>query len=97
MTTFDVVLRNALVVDPASGIEAVRDIAIDGAQIARVEPGIAGAGRREHDLAGLVAMPGIIDMHVHLSPWLGGAAGHRTRAARRCRVTPRAVSQLREA
>lgn len=75
--SYDVLLRNGMVVDPANGVHGVHDIAIRGEQIVDVAPAIAGCARREHDLTGLVVMPGIVDMHVHLSPFLGGGCGHR--------------------
>ncbi|MGM8849308.1 amidohydrolase family protein [Salinicola halophyticus] len=74
---YDVLLRNGTVVDPANGLHEIRDIALRNGKIAEVAPTIAGEARREHDLAGLVVMPGIVDMHVHLSPFLGGGCGHR--------------------
>jgi cytosine/adenosine deaminase-related metal-dependent hydrolase len=74
---YDVLLRNGTVVDPANGLHEIRDIALRNGKIAEVAPTIAGEARREHDLTGLVVMPGIVDMHVHLSPFLGGGCGHR--------------------
>ncbi|MEF2071191.1 amidohydrolase family protein [Consotaella aegiceratis] len=74
---FDAILRNGRLVDPRNGIEAVMDVAVKDGRIARIEPTISGSAMLEHDLTGKVVMPGIVDMHVHLSPWLGGAFGHR--------------------
>ena len=74
---YDALLRNGLVVDPVNGIEAVMDVAIRDGLIDRVEPAIDASARIERDLAGKVVMPGIVDMHVHLSPWIGGGPGHR--------------------
>lgn len=79
-TPFDAILRNGLVVDPKNGIEAVMDVALKDGRVERVEPTIEGTGAREHDLTGKVVMPGIVDMHVHISEWLGGAYGHRMMA-----------------
>lgn len=75
--TYDALLRNGLVVDPKNRVEGVMDVAIKDGRIARVEPTIEGSATTEHDLSGKVVMPGIVDMHVHLSPWVGGAVGHR--------------------
>lgn len=77
---FETILRNGLLVDPKNGIEAVMDVALKDGRVERVEPTIEGGGAREHDLAGKVVMPGIVDMHVHVSQWLGGARGHRMMA-----------------
>ncbi|MFW5832500.1 MAG: amidohydrolase [Pseudomonadota bacterium] len=75
--TFDALLRNARVVDPLNGVDGVRDLAIRDGAIVAVEETVAGRATREHDLTGKVVIPGIIDLHVHLSPWLGGTCGHR--------------------
>lgn len=64
---YDLIIRNARVLDPANGIDAVADVAVEGGRIARVGPAIAGAKARETvDAAGLWLMPGIIDMHTHV-------------------------------
>jgi hypothetical protein len=73
---YDVILRGGMVVDPANGFHAIADVALLGGQVAEVGEIIGGA-TTERDVSGLIVMPGIIDAHVHLSPWLGGAAGHR--------------------
>ena len=74
--TYDIILRGGLVVDPVHGRHEVADVALDGAVVAQVGD-VVGTGREEIDVAGHLVMPGIVDAHVHLSPWLGGAAGHR--------------------
>jgi len=63
-------LKGARVIDPASGIDGIRDILIDGDRIVRVDPEIpaaAAAGATIVELGpALVVCPGFIDMHVHL-------------------------------
>ncbi len=59
-------LKGGRVVDPASGLEAVRDILVRDGKIARVAEGIAPDGAQVLDLRGKVVTPGFIDMHVHL-------------------------------
>jgi len=63
-------LRGGRVVDPASGLDAVADILIDGDRIARVgrdlPVSLANDGEIVDIPAGLVICPGLIDMHVHL-------------------------------
>jgi dihydroorotase len=61
-------IRGALVVDPAQALEAPRDLLIEKGKIAAVEPPgtIPGEGRRVIEAKGLVLTPGLIDMHVHL-------------------------------
>jgi dihydroorotase len=55
------------VIDPASGLDQVTDIAIEEGQIAELGPGLS---RRPADrvieAAGLLVTPGLIDPHVHL-------------------------------
>jgi len=64
MTGFDVVLRGGRVIDPESGLDAVRDVAIAGDRVARVGPGLP-SGRLELDVAGQVVTAGFVDMHSH--------------------------------
>lgn len=78
---FDVILRNATVVDPQNRLNARHDVAMAGGRVAALAPEISAQAPLEHDLAGLVIVPGIIDLHVHVSPWLGGRFGHRMLAA----------------
>jgi dihydroorotase len=59
-------LRNGRVVDPASGRDGRLDILIEGGKIVDVGAGLKPSDAREIDLAGKVACPGFIDMHVHL-------------------------------
>ncbi len=59
-------VRKGLVVDPGSGSGAVRDVLIDGGRIADVRPRIDTAADRTVEAEGLVVVPGLIDMHVHL-------------------------------
>ena len=61
---FDVVLRGGRVVDPESGLDAVRDVAIAGDRVARIGPGLP-PGRLELDVAGQVVTSGFIDLHSH--------------------------------
>ena len=57
------------VVDPASGVDGLRDLLVRDGRIAAVEPpgGLVGVAVAERlDAAGLVVAPGLIDIHVHL-------------------------------
>jgi dihydroorotase len=63
-------IKNGTVVDPASGECAVRDIVVQDGVIASVEPlakskKVPGTGRAL-DAAGMIVLPGLVDMHVHL-------------------------------
>ena len=63
-------LKGVRVVDPASGIDGIRDVLVDGERISRVDtsiPAEAAAGADIVELgSSLVVVPGLIDMHVHL-------------------------------
>jgi len=62
--TYDIVLRNGRVMDPASGLDGVRNVAISGGRIAVVAAD-ALRGRVEIDATGLIVAPGFIDLHSH--------------------------------
>jgi dihydroorotase len=62
-------ITNGRVIDPASGLDATKDLLILDGKIAAIGPearGKAGAGIRKLDATGLVVCPGLIDSHVHL-------------------------------
>lgn len=61
MTT---VIKNATVISPADGLNGANDILIENGRIAAVGQNLS--GDREIDAAGLYAVPGLVDMHVHL-------------------------------
>jgi len=60
-------LKGGRVIDPANGIDGVRDILIDGERIARVGVDLPADGATVTEIPdGLIVCPGFIDMHVHL-------------------------------
>jgi len=59
----ELVIRNGTLVTPLAVVSA--DVAVDGEQIAAVEPSMR--GHREIDAAGLLVFPGVIDAHVHMA------------------------------
>jgi dihydroorotase len=59
-------IKNGRVVDPASGLDAVRDVAIEDGKFAAVGENLDAAGAQIFDASGLIVAPGFIDMHVHL-------------------------------
>ena len=59
-------IRNGRVLDPASGFDAVADVALENGVVREIAPGISAAGTEAFDATGLIVAPGFIDMHVHL-------------------------------
>jgi len=60
-------LKGGRVVDPANGIDGVRDVLIENGVIARVGVNLPTDGAEVFEVpAGVVVTPGLIDMHVHL-------------------------------
>ena len=64
----NMLIAGGLVVDPALGLEEVRDLLVEDGRIVALEPpgAIPAEGREVIDARGLVVAPGLIDMHVHL-------------------------------
>jgi cytosine/adenosine deaminase-related metal-dependent hydrolase len=58
------VISGGRVVDPASGMDAVGDVAVLDGKISAVGTGLGGA-ERVIDATGLVVAPGFIDLHAH--------------------------------
>jgi N-acyl-D-aspartate/D-glutamate deacylase len=63
-TTFDLVVANGRVMDPESGLDAVRNVGIIGGKIAAISSD-ALQGKETIDASGLVVAPGFIDLHEH--------------------------------
>jgi dihydroorotase len=69
---YDTILRNGRVIDPASGLDRICDLAIkDGKIMALGETINPADGQQVEDLSGLVVAPGLIDIHVHAYGPLG--------------------------
>lgn len=67
MSARRMVIKNGRVMDPASGFDAVADVAIEGDVIKQIAAGIDTTGVDEViDATGFIVAPGFIDMHVHL-------------------------------
>ena len=62
--TYDLVVANGRVMDPASGVDGVRHVGILDGMIAEVSETTL-EGRRVIDAGGLVVAPGFIDLHEH--------------------------------
>jgi len=62
--TYELVIANGRVMDPESGLDAVRNVGISGGKIRAISTG-ALQGKSTLDAKGLVVAPGFIDLHEH--------------------------------
>jgi methylmalonyl-CoA mutase cobalamin-binding subunit len=63
MVEFPVVIRGGRVIDPGQGLDMSVDLAIEGARVAAIGPGLR--GRVVLNAAGCVVAPGFVDLHSH--------------------------------
>ena len=66
MSEWDLVLRGGRVIDPESGLDGVRDVAIAAGRIAAVGTGLP-PGPADVDVSGQVVTAGFIDLHSHVN------------------------------
>jgi len=64
MHSYDLLIRNGLVVDGTGGAPLEADVGIQGARIAAVGK-LSGRGREEIDARGKLVTPGFVDVHTH--------------------------------
>ena len=62
--SYELVIANGRVMDPESGLDAVRNVGIRGGKIGAISSG-ALKGKQAIDAKGLVVAPGFIDLHQH--------------------------------
>jgi N-acyl-D-aspartate/D-glutamate deacylase len=62
--SYDTVLQGGRVMDPETGVDAIRSVGISQGRIMRISPEPL-AGKRVLDAKGLVVAPGFIDLHQH--------------------------------
>jgi len=67
---YDWVIRNGRVMDPESGLDAIRDVGIRDGRIARIDAGPL-HGDALLDATGQVVAPGFVDLHSHAQSPLG--------------------------
>ncbi|HYO43581.1 MAG TPA: amidohydrolase/deacetylase family metallohydrolase [Candidatus Limnocylindrales bacterium] len=69
MTRYDLVLSGGTVIDPASGLHDRRDVGIADGRIAAIGPHLSGSDAADVlDVAGLLVVPGLVDLHAHVYP-----------------------------
>lgn len=68
--TYDTVLRGGRVIDPETGLDAVRNVAISKGRIAAISSGPL-LGKTTLDVSSQVVSPGFIDLHSHSPTPLG--------------------------
>ena len=59
-------IQNARIIDPSQNLDQVGDLLLEEGRIAQIGQGISQEGAQVIDARGLVAAPGLVDMHVHL-------------------------------
>jgi dihydroorotase-like cyclic amidohydrolase len=75
--SYDLLVRNGRVIDPRNGRDELADVALSGGRVVEVGSNLPVASAdRVLDAAGSWVVPGLVDIHVHLSSEFNGAFGH---------------------
>src|SRR5215475_4590425 len=75
-TSFDLLLRGCRVIDPASGVDVLKDVAVRDGKIAVVQSDVLPSSTREVvDVTGKIVLPGLIDTHAHVYQYVTGRFG----------------------
>ncbi len=61
----DLLIRGGRVVDPDAGVDAVQDVLVKNGQVAEVGAGLDAGKAQVVDAAGMLVLPGFIDLHAH--------------------------------
>ncbi len=69
--SYDILIQNGRVIDPANDIDAVMDVAVKDGKIARVAATISGDAEKVIDASGAIVTPGLIDLHAHVYGYSG--------------------------
>jgi len=76
IASYDILLRGGRVIDPAAGIDGIKDVAIRNGKIAAVQSDILPTSAREViDVTGKLVLPGLIDTHGHVFQYVSGRFG----------------------
>jgi dihydroorotase len=69
MTRFDLVVAGGTVIDPASGLDARRDVGVTDGVVTAIEPHLSGGDAAAViDAGGRYVVPGLVDLHTHVYP-----------------------------
>ena len=69
---YDLLIKGGKVIDPSQGLEGEYDVAVRAGKIASVAPGMPEAHAGHVIRAqGKIVTPGLIDLHVHVFPYVG--------------------------
>jgi len=81
----NMLIRGGRVIDPAEGLDDVRDVRLAGGRVVAVGAGLSPApGEDVLDARGLLVVPGLIDLHVHV---FYGASHYGVEADPHCLAT----------
>mgnify|MGYP001306419071 CR=1 FL=1 len=59
-------LQNVRLIDPSQGVDSVQDLLLEDGKVSQIGEYLSADGMEVVDGKGLVAAPGLVDMHVHL-------------------------------
>src|ERR1700680_2503420 len=72
---YDLVVKGGRVIDPANGIDAVRDVVVKKGRLAAVAPKLDPGAAKVIDAKGLIVTPGLVDTHAHVYQYVSGDFG----------------------
>jgi dihydroorotase len=72
--SFDLILKNGRVIDPAQSLDRITDVAFAAGKVAAIGDNLDAGGAEIRDVAGRIVTPGLIDLHTHVY-WGGTSLG----------------------
>ena len=70
----ELILRGGRVIDPAQGLDGIRDVGFANGKVAAIATRLDSATAEVRDVSGLIVAPGLIDLHTHVY-WGGTSLG----------------------